>query len=180
MKSPADIVRTLAQRGIRLEPHGDRLRFHPRSAVSPKLAAWLAPRKAELLDWLRARGPSSPRRPETQGCREPLKAPNGLPGSNAEPVFQAKPRNRLPNAVPTPPAGEWLAMWRRAPQTTLPPKPCGCCGCSTFWQHTLGLTFLCANCKPPSFPRHVARWVQVVTTEDGPQVIEVGIPPTRA
>ncbi len=183
MKSPAAIVADLAKRGIRLEPHGDRLRFHPRSAVTPELASWLAPRKTELISWLRARDaarPESPQRTAGRGYLESPEAPNGLPGSNAEAVFQAKPRNLLPNALPTPPMADWLSMWRRAPQTTLPPTPCGWCGCRVHWQHTLGLTFLCANCRPPSFPQHVARWVEVVATEDGPQVVTVGGPPTRA
>ncbi len=180
MKSPASIVRTLAQRGIRLAPHGDRLRFHPRSAMTPELVSWLAPRKAELLSWLRAReaaGSENPRRTASQGSPE---VPNGLPGSNVEPVFWANPCPRLSHTLPTPSVGEWLAMWRRAPQTTLPPKPCGWCGCRVYWQHVVGLTFLCSNCKPPSFPHHVAQWVKVVATENGPQVITVGITPTTA
>jgi hypothetical protein len=119
-------------------------------------------------------------RPAARGYRESPEVPNARENAKAEPVFPSRPRQRLPNAIPTPPAGEWLAMWRRSPQTTLPPKPCGWCGCSVFWQHVVGLTFICSNCKPPSFPHNVARWVQVVATEDGPQVVTVGVPPTQA
>ncbi len=39
----------LARLGIRLEAHGDRLRYHPRSALTPDLAEQLRTHKAELL-----------------------------------------------------------------------------------------------------------------------------------
>lgn len=43
----------LAGRGIRLEAHGDRLRYHPRSAITPDLVDRLRDHKAELLAILR-------------------------------------------------------------------------------------------------------------------------------
>src|SRR5262245_16637915 len=47
--SAAELLADLARRGIRLEAHGDRLRFRPRLALTPDLLAELKTQKAELL-----------------------------------------------------------------------------------------------------------------------------------
>jgi hypothetical protein len=118
----------------------------------------------------------SPELTADRGYRESPEVSNGRENAKAEPVFSVKPRKRPPNALPTPPAGEWLAMWRLRPQTTPPPKPCGWCGCPVFWQHAVGRVFLCSRCKPPAFPAHALAWVQVVATEDGPAVVRIDGP----
>ena len=43
------LLSILDRRGIRLEVHGDRLRFWPRSAVTPELANKLRQFKAEIM-----------------------------------------------------------------------------------------------------------------------------------
>jgi len=43
------LILDLMQKGIQLEAHGDLLRFHPRSAVTPDLAKRMAAYKGELL-----------------------------------------------------------------------------------------------------------------------------------
>ena len=52
MSVPA-LMADLARLGVRLEAHGDRLRYSPRSAVTPELAARMKSHKAELLAILR-------------------------------------------------------------------------------------------------------------------------------
>lgn len=47
------LIADLAGLGIRIEAHGDRLRYSPRSAVTPDLLARLAAHKGELLAILR-------------------------------------------------------------------------------------------------------------------------------
>lgn len=47
--SAAEIVADLARRGIRLEANGERLRYYPRSALTPDLMDRLKANKAELL-----------------------------------------------------------------------------------------------------------------------------------
>jgi hypothetical protein len=89
------------------------------------------------------------------------------------------PAARLPGALPSPPPAEWLAMWRRAPEVTPPPKPCGWCGCTVFWLSTFG-AYRCGRCHPPAYPALAAMWVQVVATEDGPQVVRLGGRPSKA
>jgi hypothetical protein len=122
---------------------------------------------------------TTPQRPAGRGCPESAGTPNGRENESYGCHLGTKPRSRLPNAIPTPPAGEWLAIWRRAPQTTPPPTPCGWCGSAVYWQHVVGLTFICPRCHPPAFPFHVAGWFQVVATEDGPQVVRIGEMPSK-
>lgn len=110
--------------------------------------------------------PEPARRPEAGGSPGP--------GHRAAP-----PPARLPGALPAPEPAEWLSMWRRAPELTLPPKPCGWCGYRVFWLSTLG-AYRCGRCRPPAYPALAAMWVQVVATEDGPQVVRLGGRPSKA
>ena len=55
--SAAELMVDLIRLGIRLEAHGDRLRYHPRSAMTPDLAERLRTHKAELLVILRPKAP---------------------------------------------------------------------------------------------------------------------------
>ena len=52
MNAPS-FIEHLRIRGITLQAHGDRLRFHPRSAMTPELLAQLQSHKHELLSSLR-------------------------------------------------------------------------------------------------------------------------------
>ena len=56
--SAARLMTDLAQLGIRIEAHGDRLRYSPRSALTPDLADRMKVHKAELLAILRPEGDS--------------------------------------------------------------------------------------------------------------------------
>ncbi len=51
----AELLVDLARRGIRLDADGERLRYHPRSALTAKLLERLKAYKAELLTLLRTR-----------------------------------------------------------------------------------------------------------------------------
>jgi len=51
--SIAGLIADLDQLGIRLEAHGDRLRYSPRTVVTPDLADQIKARKGELLTLLR-------------------------------------------------------------------------------------------------------------------------------
>jgi hypothetical protein len=105
--------------------------------------------------------------------------PAGRPEPAPDAPAPARPAARLPGALPSLPPAEWLSEWRRAPELTLPPKPCGWCGCSVFWLSTLG-AYRCGRCHPPAYPALAAMWVQVVATEDGPQVVRLGERPSKA
>jgi hypothetical protein len=60
-----------------------------------------------------------------------------------------------------------------------PPQPCYWCGGAVFWLSTLG-AYRCGNCHPPAYPELVQMWLRVVPTEDGPQVVRLGNPPSKA
>jgi TubC N-terminal docking domain len=53
--SAAQLLTELTQRGIRIEAHGDRLRYSPRSAVTPDLADKMKAHKGDLLTILRSK-----------------------------------------------------------------------------------------------------------------------------
>ena len=55
-----ELLADLARRGIRLESCGERLRYSPRSAVTPDLVERLTTHKAELLVWLQSPTDPSP------------------------------------------------------------------------------------------------------------------------
>lgn len=57
--SATQIITDLKQLGIRIEAHGDRLRYSPRSAVTPDLTRRMKAHKGELLAILR-RDPDAP------------------------------------------------------------------------------------------------------------------------
>lgn len=118
--------------------------------------------------------------PEPQSARapaEPKEARHAL-APRCTPSPQNRLANRLPGALPTLPIAEWLSEWRRSPQMVPPPKPCGWCGGSLFWTPKGGPPFICGRCHPPMPPSRVGEWVQVVPTEDGPQVVRLGNPPS--
>ncbi len=50
----SELVKDLKRLGIRLEAHGDRLRYSPRSAVTPDVVAELKRHKGDLLAILRS------------------------------------------------------------------------------------------------------------------------------
>src|ERR1051325_5948136 len=49
----SDLIRTLEERGVRLEAQDDRLRYYPASAVSPELRESLIEHKAEVIALLK-------------------------------------------------------------------------------------------------------------------------------
>jgi hypothetical protein len=122
-----------------------------------------------------------PEPPAARAPVEPEEARRALP-SAPSPIPPRRPANRLPGALPTLPLAEWLLAWSKAPEVTLPPKPCYWCGRSVFWLSNFGTSqegYKCGHCHPPSFPATVQMWVQVVPTEDGPQVVRLGKPPSK-
>ena len=121
MKLLADSARL----GIRLEAHGDRLRYAPRSAVTPDLADRLKAHKGELLAILRQEAPV----PDVvltdaaEGHCDDLDlwAEDLLPdGPNGWPVNSFEP-----------------------------PDPCPECGMLEMWQTAEG-NWRCERCDPPT------------------------------
>lgn len=119
-----------------------------------------------------------PEQPPAAAPTRPEQARQSPPPAARPP---ARPANRLPGALPTPPLSEWLLAWKRAPEVTPPPKPCYWCGSETFWLSNFGAGregYKCGKCHPAPYPGLVSMWVRVVPTEDGPQVVKLGNPPS--
>ena len=119
-----------------------------------------------------------PGQPPARAPAEPAQARQPLPPALSPPAPR-RPANRLPGALPSPPLPEWLSRWKRAPEVTLPPRPCWWCSSPVFWLSTLG-AYRCGRCHPPAYPGLAAMWLQVVPTENGPQVVRLGTPPSNA
>jgi len=76
---PVALLGRLAQAGVELHPAGDRLRFRPRSAVTPDLLSELAEHKHELVRLLTS-GPGQSQPYDCGLCREPVKLVLSEPG----------------------------------------------------------------------------------------------------
>lgn len=70
----------------------------------------------------------------------------------------------------------WEARWRKSPQLVPPPKPCGWCRSSVFWKSIHGV-YVCSNCHPPAYPALAEMWLQLVATDDGPQLVRLKVAP---
>ncbi|MFN9367877.1 MAG: hypothetical protein ACK6CT_03785 [Planctomycetia bacterium] len=122
-----------------------------------------------------------PEQPPARAPAEPEEARQAPPPA-ASPPAPTRPANRLPGALPSLPLPEWLLRWKRAPEVTLPPKPCYWCGSPVFWLSNFGSGqegYKCGRCHPPYFPELVQMWLRVVPTEDGPQIVRLGTPPSK-
>ena len=119
-----------------------------------------------------------PSPPPPRALGGPEEARHPLPPAPSPPA-PVRPANRLLGALPSPPLPEWLLLWKRAPEVTLPPKPCWWCSSPVFWLSTLGV-YRCGRCHPPAYPGLAAMWLRVVPTGDGPQVVRLGKPPSKA
>ena len=85
--SAVDLLADLAQRGIELQAHGDRLRYAPRSEVTPDLVDRMKAHKGELLAILRAK---CDKVTESDGYTiatdtDPWDSPTAIPASSVEP-----------------------------------------------------------------------------------------------
>ena len=136
--STAKLLADLARLGIRLEADGDRLRYAPRSAVTPDLLSRMGARKGELLEIMR-----------------PAVAPNGATMTPA--AGEAEPAESRPQAAPE------AIQWEDFPD---PPDPCSECGTLELWQ-TLAGNWRCLRCDPPTTARRLAKLAERIRRREG-------------
>jgi len=119
----ADLIADLARRGITLQARGDRLRYSPRSAVTPDLADRMKAHKAELLAVL-CGGADAPDDRQFDNWTE-LHRPDGglswIHPNHADNDFHA------------------IDL----------PDPCPTCGTFELWQTLVG-NWRCLRCDPPT------------------------------
>ncbi len=134
--SAADLMFDLARSGIRIEAHGDRLRYSPRSAVTPDLAERMKTHKSELLAILRG-GRTTILCP---WCRRTtlFDGRRGVWCTDCE---------RL--AWLYEPHGAVIRADHANHEVIDPPDPCPECGTLELWQ-TLEGNWRCLRCDPPT------------------------------
>lgn len=137
--SAAQLMTDLARLGICIEAHGDRLRYSPRSAVTPDLADRMKAHKRELLAIL---SPDA-ERSAIQWCETAPRdeVQEALESVLAELDAIAAERDRLP-AAPEPTA------------VIDAPDPCPECGTLELWQSLAG-NWRCLRCDPPTKARRL-------------------------
>ena len=140
----------LARLGIRIEAHGDRLRYSPRSAVTPDLADRMKAHKAELLAILH-RDPNAPTIDLTdatavwQAALDRLSLDQLIPRDVTEAL----------RATDAQWADDTEAGGDGDPTDVIDsPAPCQECKTLELWQ-TLAGNWRCLQCDPPTRARRL-------------------------
>ena len=139
----AALLLDLGRLGIRLEAHGDRLRYSPRSAVTPDLAHRLKAHKGELLKILRNPTTGPELTPHDPASASP--AASGTLGGNPSTCNTTTE----PDFEPPGPDG-WPASCIDPDELT----PCLECDALDLWQSMAG-NWHCQNCNPPDKARQL-------------------------
>jgi len=126
----------LARLGIKLEADGDRLRYSPRSAVTPELAKRMKAHKAELLALLLA---------------------GETPMTLAQAVKASVSADGKWHAVYDNTRGEFDWINDAFDSHPEPVEPvCRCHNEQSWWQSIYGDHLICGICHPPVSPKVVA------------------------
>ena len=171
--SATQLIADLARLGIRIEAHGDRLRYSPRSAVTPDLAQRLKAHKSELLSILR-RDPDATVIDLTNATAVWQAALDRLEG---DPLFPPDVMEGLRAAdarwADDPEAGEA----DEAIEVIDPPDPCPKCGTLELWQSLAG-NWRCLRCDPPTKARRLRERAARLKTDrtDSPRMNARGDP----
>lgn len=164
--SVAQLLADLAHLGIRIEAHGDRLRFSPRSAVTPELTDRMMDHKSELLSILRGDADLPTVGPIDSGtaghatdCR-----PESDTSLTAE--FVASLRSSNVDWTESEAREERLAISLEGcglePTTQIDPAdliPCSKCKRLDMWE-TLAGDWRCLQCDPPKRSRSLAKLIE--------------------
>ena len=171
--SAAKLMTDLARLGIHIEAHGDRLRYSPRSAVTPDLEHRMKAYKGELLAILR-RDPEAPAIDLTDATQVWQAALDRLEG---DPLFPPDVMEGLRAAdarwADDPEAGET----DEAIEVIDPPDPCPKCGTLELWQSLAG-DWRCLWCDPPTKARRLRERAARLKTDrtDSPRMNARGDP----
>ncbi len=171
--SAAQLMTDLARLGIRIEAHGDRLRYSPRSAVTPNLTNRMKAHKGELLAILR-RDPEAPAIDLTNATQVWQAALDRLEG---DPLFPPDVIEGLQAAdarwADDPEAGET----DEGIEVIDPPDPCPECGTLELWQSLAG-DWRCLRCDPPTKARRLREQAARLKTArtDSPRMNAKGDP----
>ena len=146
--SAAQVMTDLARLGIRIEADGDRLRYSPRSKVTPDLLERMKAHKGELMAILRSEAPPEDSEPKCSWCGS-TRLVDGRQGriwcDDCERVAWLALRSQIIRADFAP-----LELCN-------PPDPCPDCGGLELWESVAGDLFgrtpgnwRCLRCDPPT------------------------------
>ncbi len=164
--SAAQLMNELAQRGIRIEASGDRLRYSPRSAVTPELADRMKAHKGELVTILRSMSVDIG---ECTACGDKLlELPTfdgflNLECPSCDRCFGCRPATAEVAARFTAAREKRISVVDDDSQVIGEVVPCPECGSLKLWQSAAGDLFgvtpgrwRCINCDPPTAARRLA------------------------
>ncbi|MFQ5735054.1 MAG: hypothetical protein ACE5KM_24230 [Planctomycetaceae bacterium] len=127
----------LTRAGIHLEAHGDRLRFHPRSAMTPDLIDRIKAHKNELLAILRP--DDDPDAPQTVPV-----------------IVNTTAYDKYDRPI------EAFTGKRQSGQSPSQLR-CRCHEEQRWWRSVFGPHVICGVCHPPATPGVVLEWLQCDT-----------------
>ena len=165
--SAADLLIDLTRRGIELVAQEDRLRYRPRSAVTPDLAGRLRTHKAELLAILRlAASVDSTSTSETApvvGDSDSDVGPSEATSDAASEEMATVDTDAPATSDKTREQAEQLRGQLGFPEFDMRTSepgidPCYWCGRFHWWRSIHGVV-VCGNCHPPAVPQLVAEWI---------------------
>ena len=138
----------LARLGIHIESHGDRLRYSPRSAVTPELADRMKAHRAELLAIL---SPNA-ERSAIQWCenapRHEVQAALETAMTEWDVIVESDGPVEITDAI------EEFDDWTGGTANPDDVPTCGTCGRQEAWQTLLG-NWRCLRCDPPTMARRL-------------------------
>ncbi|REK17366.1 MAG: hypothetical protein DWQ37_06130 [Planctomycetota bacterium] len=154
--SATDLLKDLSLLGVRVEVVGDRLRYSPRSAMTPDLLARLDAQKAELLTMLRP-APDARHINRNDAAAVWQAAIDRLEDNPSFPLdviqtlraAQVRWANDEPNGEKPAPDAFGPDGW---PRDSIDPDeidPCPTCGTLELWQ-TMAGNWRCMKCDPPT------------------------------
>ena len=175
--SAGELITDLDRLGIRIEAHGDRLRYSPRSAVTPDLTRRMKAHKGELLAILRGDTPDASADDllddlARRGCLLRLDdagrlVMDGIPPDLADAVARcegeltrilsheaaliAEAKPELQAALADDPEADHAG---NPIEVIDPPDPCPKCGTLELWQSLAG-NWRCLRCDPPTKARRL-------------------------
>ena len=138
------LMADLARLGIRLEARSDRLRYAPRSAVTPDLADRMKAHKTELLEMLRIEA-DVPSFDPTDATSVWQTAVDRLEG---DPLFPTDTMEALRAADAHWADDSEAEQARESIEVIDPPDSCSKCGYLELWWNVLGDS-RCMKCDPP-------------------------------
>jgi hypothetical protein len=154
----AELLATLHQRGVNLKVEGDRLRYCPRSAVTPELASQMKLHKNELMAAVQPPEASNGYCPDCGTSLVETPTFDGfqnLECPSCDRCFGCRPES-VEIAERFKSRGEPVTFVDEGGEPIGEVAPCGKCGSIELWKSMAG-TWRCLNCDPPSVARRLRR-----------------------